>query len=83
MMIDHQFAFWPYSIFFSFASKLRFALLFTLFLTSQVFSWRAPVPLEIIVSILLSHITIPLAITVQKDGTLKTKIADDGQSDVS
>ena len=52
-------------------------------LTSQVFSSRAPVSLESIVSNLSSHITIPVAITtVQKHGTLKTKIANDSQSDV-
>ena len=84
MTIDHKFAFGPYSIFFNLASKLRCALLFPLLLTSQVFSSGAPVPLECIVSNLSSHITIPVAITaVQKDGTLKTKIANDGQSDVS
>jgi len=59
-------------------------VLFPLLLKSQVFSLRAPVPLESIASSLSSHITIPVAITTfQKDGTLKTKIANDGQSDVS
>jgi len=49
--------------------------IFPLLLTSQVFSSRAPVPLESIVSNLSSHIKIPVAITtVQKDGTLKTKL---------
>ena len=71
-------------LFFNFASKLRRTILFPLLLTSQVFSSRAPVRLESIVSNLSSHITIPVAITtVQKDGTWKTKIVNDGQSDVS
>ena len=59
-------------------------MLFPLLLTSQLFSSRVPVSLESIVSNLSIHITIPVAITtVQKHGTLETKIANDGQSDVS
>ena len=76
-----HFALWPYS---NYASKLRYAVLFPFLLTSHVSSSRAPVPLERIVYNLSSHITIPVAITtVKKDGTFKTKIANDGQRDVS
>ena len=47
-------------------------MLFSRLLTRQVFSSRAPVSLESIVSNLSSHITIPVATTtVQKHGTLK------------